>query len=75
MDYTGIVKKSVPTEFAIFQVLEQTNQLLVEISLGGQVVIRFPMKKGIDQNEIGVRISTVISQTGFIDGEITVVFD
>lgn len=75
MDYTGKVQRSVPTDFATFEVVELADRLVATVSVSGQEVINFPMVKGIDQNEIGVRISNVINQTGFIDGPVVIIFD
>lgn len=75
MDYTGSVKKLMPSTFATFTVTEGATFLTAVVSVGGTPVITFPMKKGIDQNEIGNRISNVINQTGFVDETISIEFD
>lgn len=75
MDYTGDIKRSVPTPFATFSVVEEATKLVVTVTVSGNVEIIFPLTKGIDQNEIGIRISNVINQTGFIDGEVDIIFD
>lgn len=72
MNYQGDISKKVDSSFATVDVIEQSDRYIASIVVGGNEVIKFPIVKTADVNEISLRISNVVHQTGFIDGPVTV---
>jgi hypothetical protein len=65
MAMQGKVYQQTESELATIRITEQATQRLIEVLIGANVVIKFPMILGVDTNEIALRTANVINQTGF----------
>lgn len=66
MGMQGKVYQQIESELATIRITEQATQRLIEVLIGANVVIKFPMVLTVDTNEIALRTANVINQTGFI---------
>ena len=64
MNYVGQIFKVTQTEIAQLTATVNSPVTIVEITVGGEMVITFPMPAASDSNEIALRAANVINQTG-----------
>jgi hypothetical protein len=67
MAIIGKVYKQIEIELADIKVTTFPNYQLVEVVIGKDVSIHFPMALKADINEITLRTGNIIGQTGFFD--------
>ena len=68
MNFTGTISKRTETDFGTVTVTDETNCFMAKVFVDNVELIRFPIVKSADLNEINLRICNVVYQTGFIDG-------
>ncbi len=73
MDYTGQVFMDTETVIAQLTAATVGPVTTVEITVGGVTRIKFPMPSSSDLNEIGLRASNIINQTGLAPNDCRVV--
>lgn len=66
MSMSGKVYQQSEIELATLRITELPTYKQIEVLIGSDVVISFPMILGVDTNEIALRTANVINQTGFI---------
>lgn len=64
MDHVGQIFKATTAEIAQLTATVNGTVTIVEITVGGQLAIMFPMPAASDSNEIALRATNVINQTG-----------
>jgi len=72
VDYTGVVTKQIPSTLGTVTVTVFANYQMVEITVSGSVLMTFPLPLSADSNELSLRISNVIYQTGLVDRPVEV---
>jgi len=72
VNYTGTVIKQVDAVLGEVVVTESANFQMVEISVGGTVLMTFPLPLSADQEELTLRICNVVFQTGLVDRSVRV---
>lgn len=65
MNISGKVYQQVETEFADIKVVDMPNYKQINVIIGGEIAMQFPMLSTVDSNEIALRVSNIINQTGF----------
>lgn len=73
--YTGNVFEKVETLLGTLSVTEGENYLWIVLSVAGQEVVKFPLAKGSDSNEIALRTGNIINQTKLVDNPVRVVIN
>ena len=73
MTFTGTVFQYESSSVADITVDETENYIWINIRVGENVVVKFPLAKGADRNEIELRIRNVVNQTGIIKNSCEVV--
>jgi len=66
MSMSGVVYQQTELELAQIRITELETYRIIEVLIGEEVFIKFPMVKTVDTNEIALRTANVINQTGFI---------
>ncbi|GAI97269.1 unnamed protein product [marine sediment metagenome] len=72
MIYTGKVFEKVDSEIANIEVEETAVHKIVSIFVGGVLVVKFPLFKDIDSNEVALRTGNVVNQTGLVDNPVRI---
>lgn len=72
MSITGKVYEKREVELATLEVTETDDYKIVTITVGGSVLVSFPLPKTADTNEIAVRTGNIIYQTGLVDNSVRV---
>ena len=72
MDYTGLIFQATQTVIAQLTATLTGPVTIIEITVGGAMVITFPMPATSDSNEIALRSQNVINQTGLAPADCSV---
>lgn len=72
MDYTGIVFERRDTSIATLEVTITGQYAVCKVFYNDQMVIQFPLPASSDSNEIALRTSNVINQTGLVVNSVRV---
>jgi len=72
MVITGSVYEKQEQEIALVEVKEVGNYKFIEVSREGLLVIKFPLKKTVDTNEINLRTANIVNQTGLVENPVRV---
>lgn len=73
--FTGNVFERVETLLGLLSVTEGENYLWVAITVSGKEVIKFPLDKDSDSNEIALRTENIINQCGLVANSVRVVVE
>ena len=74
-DKTGKIFHDVPTQLGTFEGNIVMGYLVIEVTVGGQKPIRFPLDAAADDTEIRNSLSSIVYQTGLVTDTVTVVVD
>ena len=72
MVITGSVYEKQEQEIALVEVKEVGNYKFIEVSREGLLVIKFPLQKTVDTNEISLRTANIVNQTGLVENPVRV---
>ena len=72
MDYTGLIYEPRQTVIAQLTATLTGPVTIIEVTVGGDMVITFPMPANSDSNEIALRAQNVINQTGLAPSDCSV---
>jgi len=72
MVITGSVYEKQEQEIALVEVKEVGNYKFIEVSREGLLVIKFPLQKTVDTNEINLRTANIVNQTGLVENPVRV---
>jgi len=73
--FTGNVFERVETLLGLLSVTEGENYLWVAITVSGKEVIKFPLDKDSDSNEIALRTGNIINQCSLVANSVRVVVE
>jgi len=72
MSITGIVFERQEVQIAVVEVNVTANYQSIEVSVNDNLVIMFPLPLTADVNEIALRTTNVINQTGLVANSVRV---
>jgi len=72
MAITGKVYAKTEAELADVVVTETDDYKIIDVKVNGQLAVRFPLALSVDTNEIALRTTNVVNQTGLVDNPVRV---
>lgn len=72
MDHVGQIFQTTQTEIAQLTATENGPVTIVVITVGGVMAVTFPMPANSDSNEIALRATNIINQTGLAPSDCVV---
>jgi len=72
MAITGKVYAKTEAELADVVVTVTDDYQIIDVKVNGQLAVRFPLTLSADTNEIALRTTNVVNQTGLVDNPVRV---
>lgn len=72
MDFTGTIFERQEKNLATFTADVVGDYIVVQITVNDIIVIKFPLHKDSDSNEIALRVGNIVNQTMLVDNPVRV---
>lgn len=70
--FTGTVKKTVLDDLGDLEFEETDDNIICTLDIAGEVVVKFPVEKSSDVNDLARIMGVVINQTGLVSNPVHV---